>query len=163
MCTDLNFTIFSSKLQEVMHLTVREETVKTDFRRDEVADYCLHKEDYITQHLLYASPILNITFLPCPPGFTLLGEPPGCDCDPILTSHNFQCHLVDRKGYHVWSGSWWLNIEFNDTNVTQYTIFLAQYCPYDYCNQSEKAVSIESDADSQCLFNREGKLCGGCI
>ena len=53
-------------------------------------------------------------------------------------------------------------MNFNNTDVTQYSVLLSQYCPYYYCNQSEKIVSIESDADSQCLFNRGGRLCGGC-
>ena len=162
VCTDLNFSLFSSRLQEVMHLTVREETSKTDFHQDDNDYYCLYKEDYVTQKLLYTPPTLNIMFLPCPPGFTLLGDPPGCECDPVLTSRKFQCRVVDRKGYIIWSDSSWLGIEFNNTDVTQYSILLSQYCPYYYCNQSEKTVSIESDADSQCLFNRGGRLCGDC-
>ena len=163
-CTDLNFNLFSSKLQESICLTIREETIKTDFRQDdnEPLLYCFRHEDYITQKLLYSQPTLNIHFLPCPPGFTLLGDPPGCDCDPVLTRHNFQSYLLDGKGYHAWNNSHWLGIEFNSTDVTQYSIFLGQYCPYDYCNQSEKVVNIESDANSQCLFNRGGRLCGGC-
>ena len=95
-----------------MHLSVREETSKIDFHQDDNDYYCLYKEDYVTQKLLYTPPTLNIMFLPCPPGFTLLGDPPGCECDPVLTSRNFQCRVVDRKGHIIWSDSSWLGIEF---------------------------------------------------
>ena len=35
----------------------------------------------------YVTPVfINVTVaLPCPPGFTLIGDPPGCDCFPALT------------------------------------------------------------------------------
>ena len=162
VCTELNFTIFSWKHQELMSLTVREESIKKDFSADERADYCLHMDDYIYQSLLYTPPTLNITFLPCPPGFSRLGDPPGCVCNPTLARHNFQCKFKDGNGYHVWSGSWWLNIEFNVTNFIQYSIFLARYCPFNYCSQSKKIANLQNDTDTQCSLNRAGRLCGGC-
>ena len=111
---------------------------------------------------LYTTPLLNITLLPCPPGFTLLGDPPGCDCYPVLTNNAVNCQMISGKGYLSWNGPLWLNIEFNTTFFTAYKIYLAQYCPFDYCKASEISVNLQADADAQCSFNHAGRLCGGC-
>ena len=88
ICSNLSFTIFYRNKHEVMYLTVMDESVvsvRNDFSgKDEDHDVWIYQHDgYVTQTLLNTPPLLNITLLPCPPGFILLGDPPGCDCYPI--------------------------------------------------------------------------------
>ena len=107
-------------------------------------------------HLLFIPPLLNITLLACPPGFTLLGDPPGCECSIILTDRNVDCLFRNESGYHVWNNSLWLTIGGNSS------IVLTQYCPYDYCITEQRIINLERHPDSQCSMNRAGRLCGGC-
>ena len=36
------------------------------------------------------------------------------------------------------------------------------HCPFDYCNVTGIAINLQDDSDSQCAFNRAGRLCGHC-
>ena len=167
LCAKLDYTIFSGQRHEIMYLTTKEEqltTVKANIEQiNNIDPYDFHDclndrdtTDLITQQLLHTPLLINITLLPCPPGFTLLEYPSGCDCYPVLKGSKVVCFIMDRVGYHTWNGSMWLNIDANST------FFLAQYCPFDYCNYSTKTVNLKYDSDMQCMFNRAGRLCGGC-
>ena len=172
VCSKLNYTIFSQNRHEVMYLSVQDDsvtTVNSEFKRCysnishcDHGIWTYHHEKYVLRTLLYAPPLLNVTLLPCPPGFTLLGDPPGCGCYPVLTKNAVDCQFINRKGYHSWTGPMWLSIEFDAINFTVYEICLAQHCPLDYCNTSEKTVNFQDNYDAQCLFNHVGRLCGGC-
>ena len=35
-------------------------------------------------------------------------------------------------------------------------VYLAQYCPFDYCISGEKIITFQSDPSAQCAFNRAG-------
>jgi hypothetical protein len=49
---------------------------------------------YETDIKLRHTPLfIKIHFLPCPPGFFLSGDPPGCQCHPILTTNGVNCIL----------------------------------------------------------------------
>ena len=98
---------------------------------------------------------LNITLLPCLPGFTLLGEPPVCDCYPVLTDNNVECDIIHGRGVFSWNGSQWVDIDGD-------SIVYSQYCPFNYCDINSEQVDLIDDPDSQCAFNRAGRLCGGC-
>ena len=159
ICSELNYTIFSQNVYEKMYLTVKDEsliTVESNTKQDDYNYYNCICDDTITQADLYTPPLLNITLLPCPPGFTPLGDPPGCDCHPVLTDKEVHCQFINKTGYHSWSGPMWFNVDIN------FTTHLAQYCPFDYCITGEKLVNFQDDADAQCLFNHAGTLCGGC-
>ena len=106
---------------------------------------------------LYEPLILYINLRLCPRGFQLKGDPPGCDCHPVLTENNVKCQFINHTGYHIWSGALWLDF-LNDSNSD---VHLAQYCPFDYCKSGEKTVNLQISS-AQCAFNRAGKLCGGC-
>ena len=89
MCSKLNYAIFSQNRYEVLYLTVKDEsltTVQNDFNAqgNDHDIWIYHQYGYVTQVLLDTPPLINVTLLPCPPGFTLLGDPPGCDCNPCL-------------------------------------------------------------------------------
>ena len=104
---------------------------------------------------IYSYPVyINISFRPCPPGFSLSKDPPfGCDCNRLMKQlPGVKCHIQDQTISR--SGLVWITNDGNET-VT------ASNCPYNYCNRDKINVTLE-DPDSQCNFNHSGTLCGGC-
>ena len=104
---------------------------------------------------IYSYPVyINISFRPCPPGFSLSKHKPfKCDCNQLMQQFpGVKCHIQDQTISR--SGLVWISIDGNET-VT------ASNCPYNYCNREEINVTLE-DPDSQCNFNHSGTLCGRC-
>ena len=104
---------------------------------------------------IYSYPVyINVSFRPCPPGFSLSKHPPfRCDCNQIMQQFSgVKCHIQDQTISR--SGLVWINTDGNET-------IAASNCPYNYCNREEINVTLE-DPDSQCNFNHSGTLCGGC-
>ena len=103
---------------------------------------------------------VNISFLPCPPGFMLTTDPPfRCVCDHLLQQmHGIQCHIqgqtIGRSGL-LWVGM------IQDDNGTNGTVAASEYCPLDYCYKGDSNVTLQ-ESDSQCNYNHAGILCGGC-
>ena len=100
-----------------------------------------HAENHVRLDLLYTPLLLNVTLLPCPLGFQLRGDPPGCECHPVLTVNNVMCQFINHTGYHIWNGPLWLADIINDIDSDVH-IELAQYCPFDYCKSDEKFVNL---------------------
>lgn len=67
-----------------MYLAVEEtspETVEVEFDNLNWKFQNEHKtEQRLTPAMLYMPLLMNITLLPCPPGFTLIGNSPRCVC-----------------------------------------------------------------------------------
>ena len=104
------------------------------------------------EHCSHTTPIFfNITLLPCPPGFTSLDQ--CCDCYLTIFTH---CSIINGTGYFSWNTNVWVKTD-NDG-----VIYDTTYCPFDYCNITGKWIDLLNDPDSQCAFNRAGRLCGGC-
>ena len=100
----------------------------------------------------YMSIFINITLLPCPPGFTLNGH---CDC--YLHHVVFDnCIIINETGLFSWSSNAW-------TSIYEDGILHDTHCPFDYCsNKTGQLINLLNDSDTQCAFNRAGRLCGGC-
>ena len=167
ICSELNYTVFSQNKYEMLALTTKQESWSVVEQLLFTIDYyasapnrCHHIKGYVGIELLYTPLGLNITLLPCPLGYQLRGDPPGCDCHPVLTENYVNCQFINHTGYLIWSGSLWLDI-LNDSD-SDVRLVLAQYCPFDYCKSSEKTVNLQSDSSAQCAFNRAGRLCGDC-
>ena len=104
---------------------------------------------------IYSYPAyINISFHPCPPGFSLSKDPPfRCDCNQLMKQlPGVKCHIQDQTISR--SGLVWISTDGNET-VT------ASNCPYNYCNREEVNMTLK-DPDSQCNFNHSGTLCGRC-
>ena len=103
---------------------------------------------------------MNISLLPCPPGFMLTTHSPfRCDCILLLQQmQGIQCYIQDQA--ISCSGLLWVGM-IQDDNETNKTVAASKYCPLDYCNTQESNVSL-SKPDSQCNYNHSGILCGGC-
>lgn len=163
---NLNYTILSGNSYEVLYLTPHKEQftnlIANPYNNDDESsmflDTCTNNyTNCISERLIFEQLLLNVTFLQCPLGFTLLGDPPGCECYPLLRELGIHCNFINGKGYLSWSGLMWLNVA-NHSDST----YMANYCPFDYCNISKKIVDFMNDKDAQCVFNRAGILCGGC-
>ena len=100
---------------------------------------------------IYSYPVyINISFRPCPPGFSLSKDT--CDCNQLMKQlPGVKCHIQDQTISR--SGLVWIT---NDGTVA------ASNCPYNYCKREEINVTLE-DPDSQGNFNHSGTLCGGCL
>ena len=148
-CTNLNYSMHYTDYETIiMYLTtvrLGAHDLESYFECEDSDEACFH-----------ITPVfLNITLLPCPPGFILSGEPPVCDCYPVLADNTVECNVVNGSGIFSWNGSLWVSID--GASVTY-----SHYCPFNFCNANKQEVSLEDDSDSQCALNRAGKLCGGC-
>ena len=156
-CTILNYTIYSQRKHEAFYLAAFDEsliTIKRSFHKGMFTHWWNRN---VSKHILTIPPLLNITLLPCPHGFTLIGNPPGCGCYPILVQNNVNCLFINGSGYHSWNGSLWLMIDEIEM------IASALYCPFDYCITTQRILNLEDNSDAQCERNRAGRLCGGCM
>ena len=111
---------------------------------------------YIDNESRYDPLFINITLLPCPPGFTLVGDPPGCDCHPVLSLNGINCVLKDMNAFHTWNTSKWV------AAVGSNRVSFSTYCPFDYCKHGRKYLDLKNNQDGQCAFNHAGRLCGRC-
>ena len=104
---------------------------------------------------IYSYPLyINISFHPCPPGFSISKYPPfKCDCNQLIKQFpGVKCHIQDQTISR--SGLIWISTDGTETVA-------ASNCPYNYCNREEINMTLEYP-DSQCNFNHSGTLCGGC-
>ena len=104
---------------------------------------------------IYSDPVyINVSFRPCPPGFSLSKHAPfKCDCNQLMQQlPGVKCHIQDQTISR--SGLVWISTDGNETVA-------ASNCPYNYCNREELYITLE-DPDSQCNFNHSDTLCGRC-
>ena len=148
-CSNLTYSMYHCEHEEpLMYLT----TANT------IRDVYQFEEDCGDETCFHTTPVyLRITLLSCPPGLILTGEPTVqvCDCYPVLTDTNVECDIINGRGVFSWNGSLWVNINGDG-------IAYNKYCPFNYCKANKQEIDLKDDSDSQCAFNRAGRLCGGC-
>ena len=158
-CTNFNYTVFSFSKREVMYLHAHKVSVVYGNITSMGQSIQNWHQNYCIDESLLTTPIfLNITFLPCPPGFhqeDTNGQPSGCICYQVLTDHNFKCLFINKTGYHIWNSSMWVS-------VTDRVLYYNLHCPLEYCKSGIKVVNLGKEPDAQCAFNHAGTLCGGC-
>ena len=145
-CTILNYSLSTKKNSEydvIMYISLINSNTLSVHGGNCVDDYCYGLEDMPL--------FVNLTLLPCPPGFTLNGH---CDC--YLHHVVFDnCVAVNETGLFSWSSNVW-------TSIYEDGILYDTHCPFDYCNITGQLINLLNDSDTQCAFNRAGRLCGGC-
>ena len=162
-CTNLTFTLYSkpsSTKIATMYITtvyMDSESAFNDFMDGDVCNLPdLPTDDQIRcrnkQHL---TPVFfNIRISSCPVGFKFLQSNQSCECyshDTLFDS----CRIMNGIGYFSWSKTVWVSIEED-------ALLYSTHCPFDYCDITGKDFNLQNDSDSQCAFNRAGRLCGGC-
>ena len=134
LCSELTFTVFSAE--------------------SESGNLTLSIDSPCDQNSL----TIQIIMQECPHGFQLSTSTNTCICDERMTTvlrFTERCDIgtgiVRPNGSEFWVGY--------DTDSNS-LIFHPQ-CPFDYCTEVEQVVQV-NDSDTQCNYNRTGKLCGGC-
>ena len=99
---------------------------------------------------------IDITFLPCPDGFTLEGS--DCVCEERLQRYTTNCSVdvgyIARDANTFWMGTIYVNESYGG-------LILHSSCPFDYCTDAPVLVKL-NDLDIQCAHDHSGTLCGAC-
>ena len=116
----------------------------------------------VPETLLLKTPFLiKVKFLPCPLGFSLLGNPPKCDCAPPLNeSPVLKCNIHNQTIRYP-AGMWLGYNGLHNFNVNTSTaiansttessgIIQHSHCPIDYCKHGFTDINFEEE-DEQCL------------
>ena len=166
-CFELQYTVYSRNNWELLYLTstsasqsrVREALGK---KKELAMDIASYKRAGSISNILLTTPIfVNVTLLPCPLGFSLQGNPPRCDCClstayQLIDAYDINCSAF---GIISWNAQLWIGVQ-KETE----TLDINYQCPSGYCELGTKTAYFQNNtaADSQCAFNRAGRLCGGC-
>ena len=160
MCGEVSLTVYSADEAVILYLRasfglVSEDAYDKARLKQQISNFEMNQ--FIQYDLLNTPVFVNISLLPCPPGFTLLGDLPGCDCYPVLSANGVKCEIINGTGYMriPWNNTLWVATHKNG-------IIYGQLCPPSYCNGANKWFNVESNPDAQCAFDRAGQLCGGC-
>ena len=146
-CTSLNYTVYSNQSVKLVLSTSSHFNLSYFLTCDNMT------QDYRANSCTFFSPVfLNLKFLPCPTGFSLQGDPPGCFCYRVLTDNGVNCNIFRSEATLSWNTSLWIAMSAN-------TVILSKHCPFNYCKYTKV---IKGVSDDQCSFNRAGRLCGGC-
>ena len=158
-CTELQYTVLSENVKEVMVLTAKDVTTLHYTSQNDVDKIVrLYKYNgYPFISILKLPVYISITLLPCPLGFMLHSSQHRCVCHYQLEEQSIGCSISDQTIHR--SGSMWLNASFVGNTTNRYIIH--RYCPFDYCKYGEMNISLENP-DDQCAFNHSAVLCGGC-
>ena len=134
LCSELSFTIFSSE-SESGNLTM-----------------------YVDSPCDQNSLTIQINTQRCPHGFQLSTSTDTCICNERLTSEKFtqSCDVETSTIFRPNGSEFWVGYDIESDSL-----ILHPRCPFDYCTEYEQFVNVD-DSDTQCNYNRTGKLCGGC-
>ena len=157
-CTELKYSLFSEPGLVVMAFTANDITVQSYPSNSTIQDILYSISHKNVDYRVLTTPVyINITLLPCPPGF-MISDPPHsqCICDSFLQSLDMYitCNITDQTIKR--RGSVWISSEENGSRL-----IVSNHCPYGYCKTGVVNVSLDHP-DTQCAFNHSGTLCGGC-
>ena len=99
---------------------------------------------------------VNVSILPCPPGFSISPESGICDCSPVLVNSAIEVACNITTNVLVREGDSWIGY-----NEQDHCVIIQEECPFDYCKTSTVTFDI-TVSDSLCALNRSGLLCGQC-
>ena len=165
-CTNLEYTILSnsSTATLVTRLSGLEFTLPSLYSNysDRISQSIrtYSADGWIDQDLRSTPIFVELTLLPCPPGFTLMDSTTAakCVCHPQLKLKN-PAYSIDnlQENYNTW------NSKYAWFGTTDEVLVLSERCPFDYCRYVKlNSSDILSNLDTQCSFNRTGQLCGNC-
>ena len=146
-CSELHYNVYSNHSVELI-LSVDQNLPRRHYL------YCKDGGNFTKDSCKYFSPLyIHLNTLPCPPGFSLQDDPPGCDCNPVLSDNGIECSVEKGKSKFSWSTDLWMNV------TTNYTVY-SENCPFSYCKESKTIKKY--NFDDQCAYNHAGRLCGSC-
>ena len=157
-CSDLKFAILHSSPSQVrMYVTIEDRYAPYYDKQIIIESISSYRDNHniIPSELLTVPIFIDVTLLPCPPGFQLIGEPHRCDCYPQIVKF-VTCEILNGTGFISRNDTIWIGGDGDN-----HTLF-SKSCPYEYCTFNQVMINL-SDPDTQCTFNRAGRLCGGCV
>ena len=116
LCTNLTYTIFSTSYYELILLGV-----------DGIV---FNKEK---SHIL-----INVTLLPCPPGFQLSSLTAQCECAPLLKERDLLCNISGATPLVQRTKTVWIGIHPNRNDT-----ILHDNCPLDYCKPTSFWLQLD--------------------
>jgi len=134
-CKNLTYTVFSTGNFELIQLRV-----------DGVQYY--YPDETQVQ--------INVTLLPCPPGFQLSNITAQCECAPMLQDRGLLCNISGATPLVQRTRSTWISTHHNGSDI-----ILHDHCPLNYCKPTQLWLHLDHP-DEQCAHGRSGILCGGC-
>ena len=143
-CTFLNYTVYGNPRQSAQLVLSVNSYSKPRFTSSD--------NKSTTENLYFTSVYIDLKFSPCPPGFSLQGNPQGCDCYHVLTDNGVQCEIYEGRSLFSWNTTLWIN-------ASSQNFIYSKRCPFNYCTYTKR---VTDDPNVQCAFNRAGRLCGGC-
>ena len=132
-CTDLNFTVLSTKPSATLIL----------YAQGPCRDSGTSPRN------------VTVKLEPCPLAFELSAS--RCICTKKLQKYTNTCSIESESFQR--SGSFWVGSDYD--NGSYNGLVIHPHCPFDYCQSGSADISV-NDLDSQCAFSREGVLCGSC-
>ena len=107
--------------------------------------------------------LVHVTLRPCPDGFNKSND--RCECDERLQVYDAECIIQSEERIYMKrkdadSVLFWISTLYND-NRSYEGLILYGTCPPEFC-KTEPVQILLDDLDSQCNYNRSGKLCGAC-
>ena len=159
-CSQLKYTVYSKRQHEVLYLQTSKTQLNTYGNMSAMSNSInvYQTSTCIDDNLLTTQVFINVTILPCPPGF-YLSNSHRCEYYSILSSYGFDCQNI---GYISWNSStMWVSATIigNESDGIIYN----QFCPPDYCKAGIKTIKLDENSSAQCAFNHAGTLCGGCV
>ena len=144
-CSQLDYTISTSSYDEVLLLRVQQIGDISEF------------EDTFN----FINVKIRVQFKDCPLGFNQTTDGySSCDCSWLIRNY-VTCDITTQtinRVPPVWIG----NVETeNGTKI----VAVHEYCPFDYCLNTEVDLVSSNGSlsqNKQCAFNRTGVLCGSC-
>ena len=147
-CTKLQYTVLSTNEKEVVAFTTNSYGVQ-EYPLQETVDRYIRTYNslkdldlfppYEMQELLSFPVFINISLLPCPPGFILSDQAAKCVCHTSLQQHNITCNIDDQTVHQ--GGTVWVNASFagNKSNG----VVVHHHCPYGYCKHEELGIRLD--------------------
>ena len=168
-CAELHYSVKSENLEQGEVFVLTSSNIQVLQYPDNETQDCLNESieiysghwfkynRYISQTLLSTPVYINITLLPCPPGFMMSHDPALCVCDRQLQDLNISCNITSQTIHR--RESMWINASFSE-DVSN-GVIINNNCPFEYCNSRVLDVNL-SNPDMQCAFEHSDMLCGGC-
>lgn len=157
-CVKIAFSVLHSSPSRVrMYLTIQDRYAPY-YNRDIISDAidAYRSGGIAPTELLNVPVVLDISLLPCPAGFLLIGNPPKCDCYPQIAD-DVTCEIINGTGFVSRNAEVWIGIDIDGENDTLFS----RSCPFEYCNFTSTLFEL-SQTETQCGFHHAGRLCGGC-
>ena len=147
ICTQLSYTVRSSRKQEMIILSVDESIHQENIRKR-----------YAISETILPDIFIHLQLKICPKGFIF--DNSSCVCDPILQKHDISCDINNQR-IHRQPLFWIYAIDSEETSSLMGNVLVHEHCPFDYCKPYSLNLSLENP-DEQCAFHRSGILCGTC-